>query len=126
MKYPYNQDYQLPFPTVVVRIANDITGLRSEEVQALIDTGADGTFIPMKYLDHVVAEPTIQTRIRSHWGEWRDIELYSVDIEFDSFKTSSILVIGDQVGDEVILGLNVLNRLRVFLDGPAMQSEFSA
>src|SRR5438552_1649264 len=99
MKYPYNQDYEPPFPSVVVRIANGIEELRSEEISALIDTGADGTFIPMKYLDEVLAEPTIQTRIRSHWGEWRVIELYAMDIEFQGFKLPSIFVIGDAIGE---------------------------
>lgn len=34
-----------------------------------------------------------------------------------------ILVVGDETGDEVILGRDVLNRLRLLLDGLKLQSE---
>ena len=31
---------------------------------------------------------------------------------------SGITVVGDELGDETVLGRNVLNRLRLLLDGP--------
>jgi len=31
---------------------------------------------------------------------------------------SGIYVVGDELGDETVLGRNVLNRLRLLLDGP--------
>ena len=34
-----------------------------------------------------------------------------------------ILVVGDEAGNEVILGRDVLNRLRLLLDGLKLQSE---
>jgi hypothetical protein len=39
------------------------------------------------------------------------------------YRFAAIQVVGDEVGDEIILGRNVLNRLRLLLDGPAAMLE---
>lgn len=38
---------------------------------------------------------------------------------YSQYHFAAIRVVGDEIGDEVILGHNVLNRLRLLLDGPA-------
>lgn len=42
-----------------------------------------------------------------------------IDLELENFKLPDIFVIGDDQGDEIILGRNILNKLRILLDGPA-------
>jgi len=46
-----------------------------------------------------------------------------VDLELDGLRLPSIFVVGDEQGDEIVLGRNVLNKLRLFLDGPANLTE---
>jgi hypothetical protein len=44
--------------------------------------------------------------------------LYLVDIQIGNMTLPGLEVVGDEVSNEIILGRNVLNRLRVLLDGP--------
>jgi hypothetical protein len=106
MKYPYDAAYTPPFPAAPVVLRTSEEGLRTEEVQALLDTGSDGSLVPIAYLEEILAPPMADTHIRSHWGEWRAAQLF-----------------GDEQGSEIELGRNVLNKLRLLLDGPAGQSD---
>lgn len=46
-----------------------------------------------------------------------------VDLELGSLTLPGVFVVGDEQGDEIILGRNVLNELRLLLDGPAELTE---
>jgi predicted aspartyl protease len=92
-------------------------------VQALLDTGSDGSLVPIAYLEEILAPPMADTHIRSHWGEWRAVQLFAVDIELGNLRLPSVFVVGDEQGHEIVLGRNVLNRLRLLLDGPAEVSD---
>jgi predicted aspartyl protease len=119
MKYPFNRTYQPPFPAVEIVLHNSEDGLHTTVQDALLDTGADGTLVPITFLQDILAPALSDTRIRSHWGEWRSVQLFLVDIQLDNLKLPNIFVIGDEQGDEIILGRDVLNKLRLLLDGPA-------
>jgi len=123
MKYPYDTVYEPPFPAVPVVLWNSEEGLRIEKVQALLDTGSDGSLIPIAYLEDILAPPMADTHIRSHWGEWRAAQLFAVDLELGSLKLPGIFVVGDEQGNEIVLGRDVLNKLRLLLDGPDAQSD---
>jgi predicted aspartyl protease len=123
MKYPYDAAYEPPFPAAPVVLRNSEEGLRSETLQALLDTGADGSLVPIAYLEEILAPPIADTHIRSHWGERRAAQLFAVDLELGSLRFPGVFVIGDEQGGEIVLGRNVLNKLRVLLDGPAGQTD---
>jgi len=40
-----------------------------------------------------------------------------------SLRLPGVFVVGDELGSEIVLGRNVVNKLRVLLDGPAGQSD---
>ena len=61
--------------------------------------------------------------IRSHWGEWRSVQLFLVDIELNGLTLPGMFVVGDETGDEIVLGRNVLNKLHLVLEGPAQLTE---
>lgn len=69
MKHPYSRAYQPSFPSLPVVLTNAEEELRTDVKNALIDTGSDATLAPMAFLAPVLSE----TRIRSHWGEWRAV-----------------------------------------------------
>jgi predicted aspartyl protease len=104
-------------------LRNSEEGLRTEQVQALLDTGSDGSLVPIAYFEEILAPPMAETHIRSHWGEWRAVQLFAVDIELGNLRLPSVFVVGDEQGNEIVLGRNVLNRLRLLLDGPAELSD---
>ena len=123
MRYPYDTGYQPPFPVVRIVFHNSEEGLDSATQDALLDTGSDGSIVPIVYLRQILAPALTDTRIRSHWGEWRPVQLFVVDLKLDGLILPGIFVVGDEQGDEIVLGRNVLNKLRLLLDGPANLTE---
>ena len=119
MTYPYNDGYEPPFPAAPVVMVNSDDGLSTGPARALLDTGSDGTLVPLTYLREIGATPPTETRIRSHWGEWRRVQLFVVDLKWDDLTFAGIFVVGDDQGSEIILGRDVLNRLRLLLGGRA-------
>jgi len=123
MKYAYAAAYEPAFPAAPVVLRNNEEGLRTEKVQALLDTGSDGSLVPIAFLEEILAPTMTDTHIRSHWGEWRAAQLFAVDIELGSLRLPDVFVVGDEQGTEIVLGRNVLNKLHLLLDGPAGQTD---
>ena len=44
--------------------------------------------------------------------------MHRIDVLFDSIRLPGVEVVGDDWGNEIIIGRNVLNLLRLLLDGP--------
>jgi predicted aspartyl protease len=126
MKYPYDTHYEPPFPTVQVILDNIEDGEKTGRLPGLLDTGADGSMVPVDVLRQILAPAISESRIRSHWGEWRSVQLFVVDIVIDGLRLPGVWVVGDEQGDEIVLGRNVINMLRILLDGPANQTDVSA
>jgi len=116
----YDEAYLPPAPMLKLYLITPEWGLRSEFVSAMVDTGADGTLVPIEYLHTIQATAEGHGRLRSQWGEPRLVNLYLVDLEIEGFTLPGIWVIGDDTGQEIVLGRNVLNRLKLLLDGPKM------
>lgn len=123
MKYPFDEGYQPPFPALPVAFTNPDEGLRTTTQSALVDTGSDGTMVPTALLEEILAPALNETRVRSHWGEWRAVQMFLVDIELDNLRLPGMFVVGDNEGVEIVLGRNVLNRLYLALDGPRQLTE---
>jgi predicted aspartyl protease len=117
--YPYSTEYLPAAPVVEIRLGAPGTETDSHFLEALVDTGADATIVPMAHLRQVGARKVDQAALRSQWGERRAVTLYAVALEINQYHFAAIRVVGDEIGDEVILGRNLLNRLRLLLDGPA-------
>lgn len=123
MRHPYDTSYQPSFPAAPVVLINPEEGLRAVAENALIDTGSDGTLVPLALLENVLAPVLTETRIRSHWGEWRAVQLFLVDIELNGLTLPGVFVVGDDTGVDIVLGRNVLNKLHLALDGRAQLTE---
>ena len=119
----HSQDYFPPAPVLPVSVAvmegSPIQGFR----QALVDTGADGTFVPTEIVEELEAPVVYMTDVRSHLGErLHRVPVHRVDIVlFDSLRLPGVEVVGDDWGDWNIIGRNVLNRLQLHLDGPGQR-----
>jgi predicted aspartyl protease len=121
MIYPYLSSYHPPIPTLQITLGYPDESLKLGPFVAIIDTGADGTMIPQPYIDALDAPFIDDARIRSHWGEWRNVQIFAIDLGVGSLRLPAIEVTGDDVGTEIILGRNVLNKLRLLLDGRSEQ-----
>ena len=124
MKTPYSQDYFPPAPVLSVSVAAPEETPQIGPYPALIDTGADGTFVPTSFLEELDVPIIYITNVRSHLGEsLRRVSVYKVDIFFDTTRLPNMEVVGDDWSNEIIIGRNVLNRLRLLLDGPQQVTE---
>ena len=61
--------------------------------------------------------------LRSFHGQPESVRLYIVDVEIGSVRLPDIEVVSAESGAECILGRNVLNKLRIVLDGPRQRIE---
>ena len=82
-----------------------------------MDSGADGTIIPIDYLRKINASPVAEKFIRGPWGERHRVLLYLVNIQIGDMTLYGMEVAGDHELDEVVLGRDTLNQLRIMLDG---------
>jgi predicted aspartyl protease len=123
MIHAYLDSYYPPVPALTITLGYPGEALRLGPFSAIVDTGADGTLIPIALLDALGAPFVDEARIRSHWGEWRTIQLFTVDIGVNELRFPAIEAIGDEHGEELILGRNFLNKLHLLLKGPRVQVE---
>lgn len=114
--FDYSRDYEPPAP-VVKLILHNRKGKSSEPLVAFVDSGADATIVPRTILKNIKATVSRQGTIRSQWGEPRLISLYLVDIQIGDIEIVAVEVVGDPTSDELILGRDALNQLRVVLNG---------
>ncbi len=94
------------------------TGHSVGPLNAILDTGADGTLVPQRHLDIIGARRVMETGLRSQWGERRVVYLYLVTFRIGEIELPGTYVVGDDQSDEIVLGRNVLNQLKIWLDGP--------
>ena len=121
MPSAYDIGYPFAFPALPV-VFRQIDGNASTlPLSALVDTGADITIVPVGYLRAIGAEEIYSAHLRAHWGGRRAVTIFLVDLEIENQLMPGIEVVGDEQGQEILLGRNVLNKLIVLLDGPRQQ-----
>ncbi len=119
MKTPFSRHYFPPAPVLQVSLAAPEESPQLGPREALVDTGADGTFIPTSFLEELDVPVAYATNVRSHLGDSiRRVSVHRVDVLFDSIRLPGVEVVSDDWGNEIIIGRNLLNRLRLLLDGP--------
>jgi len=119
---PYSRGFTPPVPVLSVSLTLPYEASRFGPYLALIDTGADGTFVPTPLLEEVGASVMYMTNVRSYLGDKvRRVSVHSIDLILsDVDRLPNVEVVSDDWGDQIILGRNVLNQLRLLLDGPKM------
>lgn len=124
MKVPYGKLYIPAAPVLEVTFVSAAENKRVGPLTGIVESGADGTLVPMRFLREIQAPPTSEMFLRSQWGERRPTWLYLVDVQIGSLVYPGIEVVGDEVTDEIVLGRDILSRLRIVLDGPQGTLEF--
>ena len=121
--YEYSAKYSPPIP--VCELFLGAAGRESTlgPLEAIIDTGVDITVVPMRYLHQVGARRISGGRARSLWGDARDVNVYAISLKLNGLQFAALQVLADDLGDEIVVGRAVLNRLKIVLDGPAMMTE---
>ena len=120
MVYQYNHGrYSPPAPVARVTVRNLADSTKQVTTDALVDTGADITCIPKALIKAVGGEPASTYSV---FGI-NEVSLGSVDSYFLEFEITSAkkLVEVLAIGDEPIVGRNLINEFIIEFDGPAQK-----
>jgi predicted aspartyl protease len=115
---PYDQNYRPSAPSLTIRLYSFLQDRYSESFPALIDTGSDGTLLPLHRLAAIGAEESAPAWITGVTGDRRPVATYYIDIALGDVLIPGVRVIAATARNETLLGRDVLNRLSLFLDGP--------
>jgi predicted aspartyl protease len=121
--YDYSADYIPPMPVCQVFLGPGGGETILGPLEAVIDTGADVTVIPLEYLRQVGAKRVSQGRAHSLWGDSRIVDVYAVTLTLNGLHIAALRTLADNQRNEIVLGRFVLNRLKIVLDGPAAITE---
>ncbi len=119
MRYRYANTWDPPMPVLKIRLGYPGNELSLRPYTAIVDTGADGTILPLQLIDLMHAPMVDQVRVRSQWRGWQRMPMFTVDVGVGSLCLSAIEVVGNEQDEEIILGRNVINELCLLLDGPS-------
>ena len=122
MKVPYDTLCFPPAPFLPVQLASLIAHAEAITVQAKLDTGADLTAIPIAVIERLQLMPAGEIEVEGYDSHRATIRAYDVNLQIDQLNVPGLLVIGF-AEEYVLLGRDVLIRMRVLLDGPVLTTE---
>lgn len=122
MSWSYLTGYTPPAPVMEI-----FFGLPGEALDlgphiAFVDAGADMAIVPQYLLIAAGIPAVAEAQVRGQWSASRAAHLYLVDLQVAGVRLPDVYVVGNDEGDEIILGRNVLNKLTLLLDGPRQQA----
>ena len=124
--YAYDNSHDPALPVIAVEISTSEGGnSKTREFSAIIDSGADGTLIPLTDLQMLGVPIARKARLRGITGTSLWVNVYVVSLHIGQISLAGVRVIASP-SDEAILGRNVLNQLRITLDGPAEMTELES
>lgn len=117
--FDYSRSYNPAAPVIPVIVKT--TYGASPLLPAFLDTGADGSMIPVEVLQQIGARYSDKRLLSGITGDGEMVGLYLVQIQLESETIYGIEAAG--YGSEIILGRDVLNQLELLLNGPALTIE---
>jgi predicted aspartyl protease len=117
IRYGYNSQVDPPAPFVLVSLRNTADGAEIRDLPAQIDTSADRTVLPEKYVQSLGLAQIGNIQVAGFAGATYSLSTFVVQIGLHNLNPLTVKVIG---ADEpwVLLGRDVVNALRLGLDGP--------
>lgn len=115
----YSSDYDPAAPVIEIRIRKPSSTTSSTTLTAMVDSGADATMIPRKYLKAVRAQYAGTRILRGVTGQPQQVDLFVVVVEIGHFSASGIRVVAIADDSTPLIGRDVLNQFIITLNGPA-------
>ncbi len=112
------ENFEPPAPVAYATLRNPATGVLLTDIPMLIDTGADATLIPSSAVEQlgIEAEEDADFEVQVFDGEIKRLKLAKLELYLLGKKfAGEYLLIDRSIG---ILGRNILNNVRILLDGP--------
>lgn len=122
MILPYLTDgFEVPAPAVKVQLSNPITKVKESGI-ARIDYGADITVIPFAMMEKLNLRLAGSTFTSGYDDPGKEQMLFSCTLQLRSLRFNNIKVIATSTTN-VLIGLDILNRLHICLDGEKKRFE---
>ena len=118
ISYTYSTQIFPPAPFVLLTLRNPVTGDVLSGVPAQIDSAADRTVLPSSIAEAMDLEPLGNVQIGGFGGTITAMPTYAVLLGVHTLPERLIEVIAHAEESWVLLGRDVLNGLRIVLDGP--------
>lgn len=119
LTFRYDTEYDPPAPIIQIGISHFSADTPKRTMVALVDSGADATMLPLALLKQSGASYVEQRGLRGVTGATIQVHRYVAAIHMGDEIIRGIRVVGHNTFTEPIIGRDVLNRLRITLDGPA-------
>lgn len=116
--YDYDRSYNPSMPIAQVEIWHGTTS-PPLALNAIIDSGADATMLPMTYLQQIGARIHDHVWLHGVTAYRTEVDLYTISLRVAGYTRHDLSVVGDPSGQDVILGRDLLNDLQVTLNGLA-------
>lgn len=112
------ENFEPPAPVAYVTLRNPATGVLLSDVPMLIDTGADATVLSSTAVEQlgVSIERGAEIEIQAFDGEIKRLKVAKLELFVLGKKFAGEYLLIDRPME--ILGRNILNNLRILLDGP--------
>jgi len=117
--------YDPPMPVLDIGVSRPGVNVPSATVEAVVDTGADGSLLPLDVLEQAGAVFVDRAYLRGITGQRQAVDLYLTTLHIGRFRIPGIRAAALPPGSTAILGRDVLNQLDITLRGPAGVTEIS-
>lgn len=128
MVHSFEYDTRYPGPALPV-VEIGLQGIDNQEnslsLRALVDSGADATFIPLRHLNRIGARKVDSRTMREASGLSYPVDIYEVTLQIGSYVVPKVYAAANKTSTELILGQDVLNYFVVTLNGLAYLVEIS-
>lgn len=122
-RYSYVSQLVPPAPFVNINLRNPANAADLRDVPAQLDTAADRTVIPMP-LVRTLSLPQVGTmQLGGFGGATYTVPMFGLLIAVHDFPFLPIKVAAHDDEEWTLLGRDVLNAIRLLLDGPALALE---
>ncbi len=121
--FDYNSTYDPPAPFIPITVDGHDPTSSPVTITAFVDSGADGTMLPIDVLQAVGAAYEASMWLRGTTGNRQRVDSYTVSIHIETETVHAISAVAMPVGSEPLIGRDVLNQLVVTLNGLAGVTE---
>lgn len=117
---PYTNDGISLAPIATVSLSNPENGTSQHDVAMLLDSGADITVLPPWAAEKIglTPDPDRRLEVASYDGRQSERAVVKVKMQVGAFTFSIECILHDEGQIAGVIGRDVLNYLRLLLDGP--------
>lgn len=115
--YRYDASFDPPAPVVPVQIGTPLSSSAAVTISAFVDSGADTTAIPATVTRQLQMRRADVARLKGFDGVVRELPVFSIALALADGRQRVMRAVAWEES-YVLLGRDLLNQLKVTLDGP--------